>query len=410
MMQAMSRPMNKDHTLTCNNGRFSNAIYINDPKRNQALSTGLAKRLNVELDRATNGVYSKLTVLEAAQSGMTDYFCGGLDVEKLGLDVSMAAISRERSKEAAAAGDQKEAQLLLGDATLYEDRADRMVREHGALIHRISTAARPLMTLVNGKCRGTGCGVALAAKYCGLKDISEFIVDGPNIGLTTYGGVTRLLARPETSHKYPGLAEFVLLTGTSLFAGDVLRLGWTDLFTSLPDMNYHIKEWFNNTEHMHNDAVAWQLGQLLETCFKMRDAHSSAMERCAITSLRAQWIEDAFADQASVEDILKTLGEIEKLPLTDPHNKADRSSATPFTIGSVSEGIEKLQRANLRYTLDPWDVTAPEEEVAVCQAAEIFTSYVLERRGKRDMVVNTRRQQLQRWKEQREREYRRVRR
>lgn len=51
----------------------------------------------------------------------------------------------------------------------------------------------------------------------------------------------RLLARHETSLKYPGLAEFITLTGTSLFAGDVLRLGWTDLFTSLPDMAFYIK-------------------------------------------------------------------------------------------------------------------------------------------------------------------------
>uniref|UniRef100_A0A0A9XEB9 Zinc finger CCCH domain-containing protein 7 n=1 Tax=Lygus hesperus TaxID=30085 RepID=A0A0A9XEB9_LYGHE len=71
MMQAMSKPLNPSHTLTANNGRFSKLIYLNEPTRNQALSGNLAQELNVELDKATNAVYSKLTVLTAAQSGLT---------------------------------------------------------------------------------------------------------------------------------------------------------------------------------------------------------------------------------------------------------------------------------------------------------------------------------------------------
>lgn len=414
MVQAMSRPMNKDRTITANEGRFSKTLFINDPARHQTLSASLAKDLNRELDRATTAVYSKLTVLQAAQSGRTDYFCGGVDTDTLGFDLAMAAMLRERAaaalnKATTGSSEGKKADAaameMLRDADRHRDRADALLREHADLIWRVYTAQRPLMTLVNGKCRGTGCGVALSAKFCALKDTSEFVFEGPELGLTPYGGMTRLLARPETTLKYPGLAEFTVLTGTSLFAGDALRLGWTDLFTTLPDMAHHIKEWFDASEHMHNDAVAWQLGHLLETCFKMKQAHSSAMERAAMTPARARWVEDAFADQPSVEAIATTLGQMERLPLTDRHNTADVCMATPFTLGSVEEGIARLEAARLRYSLSPWDITAPEEEVAVRQASEIFTSYVLQRRGEVNLVVHRDAEKLRRWQAQREREY-----
>ena len=411
MMQAMSYPLNHRHTLTGNDGRFSKTIFMNDPKRHQVLSAVFARDLNKEIDKATNAVYSKLTVLTSAQSGQTGYFCGGADMEAVGFDMTMANLLRRQAAELTKTGapgtkTEVKVQELLRDADRYEERADSVLRENAAVIWRAYTSPRPFMTLVNGKCRGTGAGLALAAKYAGLMDASEFVVDGPNCGLTPYSGMTRLLARPETSLKYPGLAEFVLLTGTSLFAGDALRLGCSDLFTTLPDMTYYIKEWFDSTEHMHNDAVAWQLGHLLEKCFQMKGGdHSSAMERAAMTPIRARWVEDAFADQPSVEEILKTLSAMERLPYTDPHNTCDPSYATPYTLSSVAEGVRTLEASRLRYTLSPWDVTPPEEEVAVRQAAEVFTSYVLERRSNLNIVAHRDRHRLRAWREQREREY-----
>lgn len=412
MMQAMSYPLNTRRTLTGNDGRFSKTIFLNDPKRHQALSAAFAHDLNREVDKATNALHSKLTVLTSAQSGQTDYFCAGVDFEAIGFDLAMANLLRRQAAaltEAGAAPTKKtEAKVmeLLRDADRYEERADNVLRENAAVLWRAYTSPRPLMTLVNGKCRGTGCGLALAAKYAGLQDASEFVVDGPQCGLTPFSGMTRLLARPETSLKYPGLAEFVMLTGTSLFAGDALRLGWTDLFTTLPDMTYHIKEWFDSTEHMHNDAVAWQLGHLLEKCFQMKDGvHATAMERAAMTPIRAHWVEDAFADQPSVEDIVHTLTAMEQLPYTDKHNTCDPSYSTPYTLASVAEGVRKLEASRLRYTLSPWDVTPPEEDVAVRQAADIFTAYVLERRGALNIVAHRDRQKAQTWREQREREY-----
>lgn len=452
MMQAMSFPLNKKHTLTTREGRFSKIIYLNDPMKNQTLCGELAKELNTELDKATNAVYSKLTVLEAAQSGETDYFCGGIDMQRLGFDMKMGHYLREQAvklkskilelshgeKESESDGEknsvpstviedmrltlgestskqeatgslikalESKASILERDATRHEDRADYTLREHAALIHRVQAAPRALMTLVNGKCRGTGCGIALAAKYCGLKDISEFVFDGPHMGLTPYGGLTRWLSRPETSLKYPGLAEFVMLTGTSLFAGDALRLGWTDLFTTLPDMGYHIQDWFDTSEHMHNDAIAWQLGHLLETCFKMKAEYNSEMERCAISPSRARWIEEAFADQPDIPSLMKTLREIEQLSLLHPENTRDDCRIVPFTLSSVEEGLRVLEKGRLRYTLAPFDISPPEDSIEVRQAGEIFTSYVLERRAGVDVSIHRDREKLRSWHRQREREY-----
>lgn len=451
MMQAMSFPLNKNRTITTREARFSKIVYLNEPLRNQTLSGILAKELNVVLDKATNAVYSKLTVLEAAQSGETDYFCGGIDMERLGFDMKMAHYLREQAVKLRKNGGcltenkdsfsndaeekssscpykdmslslvnsssgeepifsqakliESNSSILERDAARHEDRADFTLREHAALIYRIQAAPRALMTLVNGKCRGTGCGIALAAKYCGLKDISEFIFDGPHMGLSPFGGLTRWLSRPETSLKYPGLAEFVMLTGTSLFSGDALRLGWTDLFTTIPDTSYHMQDWFDTSEHMHNDAIAWQLGHLLDTCFKMKEAHSSEMERCALTPIRAKWIEEAFADQPDIPSLMKTLGEIEQLTLIDPLNTKDDCRTTPFTLASVKEGLRVLSKARLRYTLSPFDLTPPEDPVEVRQAGEIFTSYVLERRGGVDVSIHKDREKVRRWHRQREQEY-----
>jgi hypothetical protein len=243
------------------------------------------------------------------------------------------------------------------------------------------------------------------SKYATVKDATELMFDGPNIGLTPFGGLTHLLARQETSLKYPGLSEFVMLTGTSLYAGDALRLGWTDLFTSIEDLDYHIKAWFDASEHMHNDAIAWQLGHLLDSTCRMREHHSGAIERSALNAVRARWIEDAFADQPSVEAILETLSQIETLPLTDKNNTCDASSVTPFTVESVALAVEKLQSTQLQFSIAPWDATELAVPPQLKHAGEIFTSYVLERREGVDYALNANRAAMRRWRDQRYAEY-----
>lgn len=419
MMQSMSVPLNKEQTITTNIGRFSKSLYLNNPKQHQHVSAKLAKRLQKEIDCATNAAHSKLTTLSAAQSGLTDYFCQGADFDEIGHHTSMASICRLQAegiaaerKQATTLPREKVAQLqskemeLEARALSHEQRADAILRQHSALLWRVFTAARPLMTIINGKCRGTGCGVGLLAKYAVTRDSSEFIFDGPNRALTPYGGLTHFLARPETSLKFPGLAEFTMLTGSSLFAGDVLRLGWTDLFSSTPDLDFHIKEWFNDSEHMHNDAIAWQVGHLLESTCKMREAHSGAVERSSVTPTRAKWIEDAFADQSSLESILQTLSDMERVPFSDSHNNVDpQATTTPFTLPSVEHGVSKLRASNMHYSLDPWDITPPTEALEAGKFADIFTSYVLERRGDIDVALNADRHKLRRWREQRYKEY-----
>lgn len=268
------------------------------------------------------------------------------------------------------------------------------------------------MTIINGSCRNIGNGLALFPKYAGLRDSSEFIFDGPQQGLTPFGGLTHLLARTETTLKYPGLAEFVMLTGSPLYSGDVLRLGWTDLFSTLPDIDFHIKQWFDDSEHMHNDAMTWQLGHLLDTCFKMDAAqHANAMERTSLTPIRSRWIEDVFADQPSVESILDSLTQIEKLDLNDPNNTSDANfsssaaaaSASSFT---VDRAIVKLGKSKMHFALTPWDVAAPPEDVPAESAAQIFREYFFETNEKGRLVASRHdTAKLLKWREFRRSEY-----
>ena len=254
--------------------------------------------------------------------------------------------------------------------------ADAPFRAAVRLLWRGFGAGRPLMTLINGKCRGVGCGLALLPQYAALRDSTEFVHDGPDHGLTPFGGLTHFLARTETSLKYPGLAEFVMLTGTPLYAGDALRLGWSDLFSTLPDLEYQIRDWFNDTEHMHNDAVAWQLGYLLDTVFKMKQHHATSMERTALTPARARWIEEVFADQAAVEGVLASLTAVEALPLSDPANTADANLSAVATLPSVAAGVAALSSHELRRwwaVEEPLAAQATGGDAEYCRTLKLWT-------------------------------------
>jgi len=422
LMQSMSMPLNPDQTITTREGRFSKLLYINNPSREQALEYRLTPELAHHIDECTNALHSKMVVLTSAQSGVTDAFCSGTDWERVTFDLNQADFYRVLAENAITAAAaltsrverrraEQQAQQYLDEAREHESRADRHLRDQVALLWRVYTAPRPLLTHINGRCRGTGCGVALLPQYAVTRDSTELLFDGPEKGLTPFSGAMQFLARHETGLKYPGLAEFALLTGAPLYAGDALKLGWTDLFTTLNDVEYHIQDWFDNSEHMHNDAIAWQIGQLLDTCFRMNPSsgHVASMERAAVNPTRAQWIEDAFADQSSVEDILATLTTMESLSLSDPHNRADANTSAGFTL-AVADGVTKLTQNRLHFSLAPWDIkppTVPEGELPPDAKAlgKVFLSYFLQNRRGETILVHMDDAKLQQWREQRHREY-----
>ncbi|EPY19162.1 hypothetical protein STCU_09591 [Strigomonas culicis] len=145
MMQAMSRPLNKERTLTANDGRFSNAIFLNDPQRHQTLTAALAKQLNTCLDRATNGVHAKLTVLEAAQSGRTDYFCGGVTAARAGpghAHGQRLPAARGRPPALGRAHGPDGGRAAAGRRRAIRGPGGHTLREHAALIWRAYTAPR----------------------------------------------------------------------------------------------------------------------------------------------------------------------------------------------------------------------------------------------------------------------------
>jgi hypothetical protein len=98
LMEAMAVPALRDgsagRTVCINAGRYSKSIYINAPDRGNVLRGRACRDLAVVLDMHTNGVRTKLVVLKAAQSGKTDAFCGGLDLQELAHNVRMHDKSR----------------------------------------------------------------------------------------------------------------------------------------------------------------------------------------------------------------------------------------------------------------------------------------------------------------------------
>jgi enoyl-CoA hydratase/carnithine racemase len=424
MMEAMSQPtrvVSEDpkrcNAVTENVGRYSRHIYLNEPAKGNTMTGAVCRQLTLAIDSSTTALRTKMVVLKGAQSGLTDVCNGGMNLDDIAFQLLMAdarateatLLLAQRDAKGVDAYSRKQLDVrmntALEDAAEYRDRADSAMRDGVSLLWSVFAAARPLMTLINGKCHNVGNGVALLSKYPALRDSTELVHDGPQHGVTPFGGMTHLLARTETSLKYPGLAEFVMLTGTPLYSGDALRLGWSDLFSTIPDIDFHIREWFDSTEHMHNDAIAWQIGHLLETCFEMKQQHSTALERTALTPTRAKWVEELFADQPSVEAILATLGEVEKLPLSDPANTADANQSGGASLSSVDDGIEKLRLTKMHYTLTPWDITAPADDVPVKMLSEVFQSYFFERGASQSVVSRTDNAKLRRWQKHRANEY-----
>ena len=412
-MESMAQPIAGTGNAICENvQRFSRSLYLNRPEIHNQMHASTCFALEKEIDRACSGLRTKMVVLKGAHCGLTDYFNRGLDFEEIAFNLRMAD---DKNKKAATIQNNslvdalvpKTAQVskanLEAEAEAHLIEADAPLRGAIRLLWRVFAAGRPFLTLINGKCRGVGCGVALMAKYPGLQDATEFVHDGPEYGLTPFGGMTHLLSRTETTLKYPGLAEFVMLTGFPLYAGDALRLGWSDLFTTLPDMDYHIRDWFNDTEHMHNDAVAWQVGHLLDSTFRMKEQHSTALERTSLTATRVRWIEEVFSDQPSIESILETLSAVEKMSLSESDNTADDNLSARASLPSVEAGLDLLKKSNLHFSTQPWDSSTSEERE---QVADIFTQYFYElSRSGKPVVTRPNIDLAAKWQKMRQDEY-----
>ncbi|KNH01737.1 hypothetical protein XU18_5105 [Perkinsela sp. CCAP 1560/4] len=358
-MQSLSKALNPRQTVCVNSGRYCAVLYINTPQDNNKLDTLTAKSLGFEIDTHSNMVLKKATLIQAAQCGVTDIFCEGIDFRYLGI------LSKKRQKSVARTKGSASDPLCIPAATKRGPKSacdclflmDRHLRAHTQLLWRTFSAKRPLLCTINGKCHTSGIGLALLSKYPILRPSTEFIFDGPEIGVTHFGGALHFLARKETSNKFPGLAEFVLLTGLSLYSGDALRLGWSDLFSPIPNIDYHFREWFENTEHLHNDAVTWQIGFFLQELLHQTEKPAlPSMERVAITETRARWISEVFANQVDLEGILDSLSAIEALPLSDSSNTHDEALGLPFTT-DIPSAVHSLKSARLSYTAMPYELT-----------------------------------------------------
>ena len=382
-MQSLAKALNPQQTVCANYGRYSAVLYINTPSHNNKLDTNTAKSLGHQVDAHSNMVLKKGTLLQAAQCGVTDVFCEGMDLQYLARICKKHSVLRQTEEQQSKSILCRSPSSARGPktATDFLYLADRHIRAHTQLLWRVFSAKRPLLSVINGKCANSGIGVALLSKYPVLRESTEFAFNGPEIGVTPFGGALHFLTRKETSNKYPGLAEFALLTGASLYSGDALRLGWSDLFSALPNVDYHFKEWFENTEHLHNDAVAWQLGFFVDELLKQTNKEAvPSMERVAITETRARWIAEIFANQLDVEGIMESLSFVEKMPHSDPNNTSDAILGSPFTT-DVPAALHALRKARLAYTMMPHELTPlPEDNDAARRPVhQAFSHFYFER-------------------------------
>ena len=382
-MQSLAKALNPQQTVCANYGMYSAVLYINTPTHNNKLDTNTAKSLGHQVDAHSNMVLKKSTLLQAAQCGVTDVFCDGLDLKYLARTLkkyaSCSAAEQEKHSSLVCRPNTKTRGPSSASDFLY--LADRHLRSHTQLLWRVFSAKRPLLTVINGKCSNSGVGVALLGKYPILRESTEFAFGGCEVGITPFGGALHFLTRKETSNKYPGLAEFALLSGASLYSGDALRLGWSDLYSPLANIDYHFKEWFENSEHIHNDAVTWQLGYFVdELLMRSNKEAAPSMERVAITEVRARWISEMFANQEDLEGIMHSLSFVERLSLDDVNNTSDDILGCPFTT-NVQSAVHELQKSRLSYTMMPHELTPLPDDVPTPKGPvhQAFSNFYFER-------------------------------
>ena len=362
-LDEFSVPKNAQNTVmeSCNS-RHTRNFRINNPKHDNTLDTNTVLTLLEEVRESTMSIGRRITMVGAVQNGKTEWFCKGLplshyarqlrwvvsppeepsrgfDSDSKGQVEGLAEFlvskrdvpceTLERSEIAVSGqlhGDEGLALRLLEAASRqaswikhHQSNAPEHplsppevlnkvctdVRHSMRLIHALALGDSPTISFVNGKAHNIGAGLAILCNYAALRTEAELTFHGGSAGTTPIGGLLRHLRDPTVDTKYPGLGEYMMLTGDKVCYGDAKRLGWTAV--SAPT-DIHLNErMLHDYMNMHGQGEHGNASRILHSALFNDMDQSHEMDRCSISATKAGWVRECFHNKASVADIKAAL-------------------------------------------------------------------------------------------------------
>eukprot|EP01060_Flectonema_neradi_P035324 TRINITY_DN6473_c1_g1_i1.p1 TRINITY_DN6473_c1_g1~~TRINITY_DN6473_c1_g1_i1.p1 ORF type:complete len:856 (+),score=174.44 TRINITY_DN6473_c1_g1_i1:336-2570(+) len=189
------------------------------------------------------------------------------------------------------------------------------------LVSALASGDSPTLSMVNGKAHNIGAGMAVLCNFAALRNEAELTYSGAAAGTTPIGGLVRLLTDPSCDLKYPGLAEYITLTGDILCYGDARRLGWTAVHAPT---DVHLNErMVHDYMNMHGPGQGRYAKRILDNLLFNDTDISPDQDRCSISSAKASWIRDAFEGKETMTDIITTLTEMSEDDSPQPEEQTD---------------------------------------------------------------------------------------
>eukprot|EP01062_Namystynia_karyoxenos_P062190 TRINITY_DN55112_c0_g1_i1.p1 TRINITY_DN55112_c0_g1~~TRINITY_DN55112_c0_g1_i1.p1 ORF type:complete len:917 (+),score=271.50 TRINITY_DN55112_c0_g1_i1:101-2851(+) len=352
--------------------KHTNCLKLNKPAWDNQLDLTTIKTLYWQVRQSTMAMERRLTMVGACQNGKTEWWCSGLPllhlahklrfyvappsrpceglsadeaqrVERLAecLRAQRAAPDevRERIEAAASAGadigggaDPSASLRLLKvarDQSLWAQKREEGSAGAGApsggppdcvtyacdvarwgmrLLWVLARGDSATLSFVNGRCAGFGSGLALLCNHAAVRFEGSFTFCGAADGLSPAGGLLRLLVSEAADLKYPGLAEYVVLTGEPLFEGDAKRLGWTSVHAPTDThLNERMLQDYLNIHPLHDAGDGRRLMQA--ALFSDSDM-APELDRCAVTYERMEWVRYCFAGVSTVQEALQRVREL----------------------------------------------------------------------------------------------------
>ena len=403
-LDEFSSPMNKTNTVmeSCV-AKHTRNYRINAPLHDNMLDRLTTNTLLTCIARSTHAIGRRITMVGAVQNGKTEWFSRGLPLSHFARKLRWVVSPPESPSKSVPSADAGQvdrlAEALLTQRNTPDEAAERSelaaqgalhghgedaggairmvnaaarqaawlvrldeslpthplsppdavhtvatdVRRTLCLIHALAKGESPTISFVNGKAHNVGAGIALFCNYAALRDEAELTYNGGSAGTTPIGGLLRLFRDEVVDIKYPGLGEYIMLTGDKLCSGDAKRLGWTAVHAPT---DIHLNErMLHDYMNMHGQGDYGNATRILHSAL-FNDADGLDADRCAVSATKAAWIREAFHQKKSVAEIKETLDRIALDPASEQVTDAEVHVASPAD-GSEAADSDKTERRGL---------------------------------------------------------------
>ena len=396
-LDEFSVPCNKENTVmkSCETKHTTN-LRVNIPQFDNQLDTSTLRTLHKQLSQSTTSVDKRITMIGACQNGKSEWWCKGSPTAELAKSLRWLVhppppptqnMDSDRSDQV-----KRIAEILTTQRQTPNPDVEREeVAVHGSLqgnpddggesvrilhaankqarwletqeraistssklatpkaveavaenlrwglrtVSTLSAGGSPTLSFVNGKAHNIGAGIAVLCNFAALRNEAELTYSGAAAGTTPIGGLLRLLTDPACDLKYPGLAEYITLTGDMLCYGDARRLGWTAVYapTDIQLNERMVHDYMN----MHGPGQDRYSKRILDNLLFNDNDINPDQDRCSISAAKANWIREAFEGKESMTSIIEALTDMSLDSSSNSEEEIDIVKTTSMPTDNTDE-------------------------------------------------------------------------